>query len=136
MASWLANSILLVHFIWVLFILGMIPVTIIGAYLSWKWVYNFKIRILHIIMMAIVTIETVFGISCPLTIWENQARVASGAKAVYEKDFIAYWIHKIMFFDLPHWAFLIVYVFVLLTISFLWVAVEPRKTVKLHSNQR
>ena len=126
MNLWLANSILIIHLIWVLFIVLLVPLILVGGYYSWKWTSHFYIRTLHVVMMAIVTTEALVGMACPLTILENSLRSSSG-QAGYEKDFVSHWIHKVMFFDFAPWSFTIVYGFFLLIIALLWFVVPPSK---------
>jgi hypothetical protein len=48
--------------------------------------------------MAVVGLEAVFGIACPLTVWEDQLRDAAG-QPVMGETFIGRWIHYFLFYD-------------------------------------
>jgi len=51
--------------------------------------------------------ETWFGVACPLTTWE--ARLRGGTPSGLKAGFIAYWVHRLLFYALPPWAFEIAY---------------------------
>jgi hypothetical protein len=42
------------------------------------------------------------GITCPLTTWEQDFRLKSGQQT-YQGDFIANWVHDVLFFEAPPW---------------------------------
>jgi len=119
-----ADVTVVIHFAFVMFVLlGQILITI-GALAGWKWVRNFKLRVIHLASILFVVAESVLGIVCPLTTLEDWLRKQSG-EASYEGDFIAHWVHEILFFDretIPPWMFTIIYtlfgLFVLLTFIF------------------
>jgi len=67
-----------------------------------------------------VTGEALAGIWCPLTVWEAALR---GAHT--EKSFVAYWIHRIMFYDLPEWFFTVAYFLFALVVAATWYLARP-----------
>ena len=48
------------------------------------------------------------GTTCPLTVWENALRVR-GSETGYSRDFIGYWLDRLIFYDAPAWAFTAAY---------------------------
>jgi hypothetical protein len=78
----MANLIVFVHLAYVGFVVVLVPVIVLGGLLKWKWVRNFWLRVVHFIMMGVVIVETVFGVTCPLTTWETNYRMAAGQIAV------------------------------------------------------
>lgn len=118
MRAVLADLILVVHFAFVLFVVGGLAVIWIGAACGWRWVRNFRFRIAHLAAIAFVAVESLAGVWCPLTVWEAQLR---GVRA--EKSFIAQWIHRLLFYDLPEWIFATAYVLfaVVVAVTFWWV---------------
>lgn len=122
----LANVILIIHVGYILVVVGGLFVILLGGLLRWEWVRNFWFRVIHFVMMGIVVVETAFGWTCPLTTWEVDLRQASGialeipvevangqvTKVKYEprhQDFVGRCCHKVLFLDLPEWAFTTLY---------------------------
>jgi hypothetical protein len=126
MNALLADFILIIHFAFVLFVTGGLALIWIGAAVGWRWVRNFWFRAAHLGAIVVVAGEALAGVWCPLTIWEAQLR---GARA--DKSFIAQWIHRMLFYDLPEWLFTVAYVlFALVVLATLWwVRPERRKTM-------
>lgn len=122
MSALLADLVLAVHFAFVLFVVGGLLLTWAGAILEWRWVRNFRFRVAHLAAIGIVVAESLAGIWCPLTVWEAQLR---GAAA--EKSFIAHWIHRLMYYDLPEWVFTILYVGFAAVVTATWWYVRPEK---------
>ncbi len=114
-----ADLILLIHFLFVAFVVFGFIFIWIGYFTKQKFARNAKFRICHILAMGIVLCESLVGMICPLTEWENNLRVIGGQDQVYETSFMKEWIHKIMFFDFSELTFVIVYAlffaFILLT---------------------
>jgi Protein of Unknown function (DUF2784) len=69
-----ADLVLILHLVYVGFVLlGQIAI-LIGACLRWLWVRNPWFRWLHLLAMGIVVFEVLVGITCPLSIWERDLR--------------------------------------------------------------
>jgi hypothetical protein len=123
MRAVVADIIVIAHFAFVLFVVGGLGATWLGAWLGWRWVRNFWFRAAHLCAIVFVAGEAIAGIWCPLTVWEAQLR---GARA--EKGFIAQWIHRLLFYDFPPWVFTAAYVaFALLVAATFWF-VPPQRT--------
>ncbi|RZB31806.1 MAG: hypothetical protein SRB1_01425 [Desulfobacteraceae bacterium Eth-SRB1] len=76
--------------------------------------------------MGIVLCESLVGMICPLTEWENNLRVRGGQDQVYETSFIREWIHKIMFFFyFSELTFVIVYSLFFALILFTFKVIPP-----------
>lgn len=118
--GWLADLILLVHFAFVLFVVGGLALVWIGAIVGWAWVRNFWLRVAHLAAILVVAGEAVAGVWCPLTLWEARLR---GVEA--EKGFVAQWIHRILFYDFPDWIFTAAYVLFALAVAATWWFVRP-----------
>jgi len=124
-----ADVILLIHFIFVAFVvLGFIFIWI-GYFTKQKFARNAKFRICHILAMGIVLCESLVDMICPLTEWENYLRVRGGQDQVYETSFMKEWIHKIMFFDFSELTFVIVYAlfFALILLTLLVIPLDFKK---------
>jgi len=118
----LADSILIIHFGFVVFVVGGLGLIWIGAVAGWRWVRNFLFRAAHLAAIVFVAAVALAGIWCPLTLWEAQLRGESA-----EKSFIAHWIHRILYYDLPEWVFTIAYVAFAAAVAATWYFVRPIK---------
>ena len=122
MNSLLADIILIFHFAFVLFVVGGLALIWIGAAAGWEWVRSFWFRIAHLAAILFVAAESLAGIWCPLTIWEDALR---GAHA--EKSFVARWVHRVLFYDFPEWVFTTAYVLFALVVMAMLVWLPPRR---------
>lgn len=121
----LADLILIIHFGFVLFVVGGLLAIWIGAALRWRWVRNLRFRIAHLAAIVFVAGEALAGIWCPLTVWEDALRGAAS-----DKSFVARWIHRVLFYDFPEWVFGLAYVaFALVVAATFWI-VRPVSTRK------
>ena len=125
----LADITVTVHVAYVAFVvLGQLLI-LVGALRGWAWVRNPVFRLIHLGMIAIVVVEAWIGMTCPLTIWEQTFRRRAG-QATYTGDFVARWLHDLLFFELPPAAFTACYsAFGLLVLGTLWLA-PPRSWSK------
>ena len=73
----------------------------------------------------IVAAEAVCGITCPLREWEQQLRTLAGDTA-YQGDFIADWVHRLMFFDFQPSVFTLCYVLFGLIVLATFALAPPR----------
>lgn len=122
MRVFIADAILIVHFLFVLFVIGGLAATWIGAWRGWRWIRSLSFRIAHLAAIVFVASEALLGMVCPLTEWEDALRGAAG-----DKSFIARWVHQLMFFSAPEWVFTALYVaFALLVAATLWF-IPPRR---------
>jgi len=120
MQALLADAILIVHFAFVLFVVGGLALTWIGAAFAWQWVRNFWFRVAHLAAIVFVAGEALVGVWCPLTVWEDALRGVHG-----EKSFVARWIHRLMFYDFPGWIFTAAYVLFAFVVAVTWWFVRP-----------
>ena len=117
----LADLVLLVHTAFIAFVVLGLVLILVGGALDWQWVRNRWFRIAHLTCIAIVVFQAWFNIACPLTVWENNLRAWAG-ETTYPGGFFAYWVRRMIFFDVPGVVFLIGYtVFGLLILLTLWL---------------
>ena len=121
----IADIILLTHFLFVIFIILGLTLILIGRLFSWSWIRNPWFRIIHLICIGIVILQSWFGVICPLTIWEMTFRADAG-EAVYSGTFIAYWLNKLLYYQAPQWVFAVCYTLFGLLILASWYWVRPR----------
>lgn len=116
MQALLADLILVFHFAFVLFVVGGLLMIWTGAAAGWRWVRNPVFRVAHLAAILAVAAEAVAGVVCPLTIWEDSLRGVAT-----ETSFVARWIHRVLYWNLPAWVFTTVYIaFALLVAATLW----------------
>ncbi|WMJ08640.1 DUF2784 domain-containing protein [Nitrosomonas sp. sh817] len=116
------DHVLIAHFLYVLFVAGSLPVIWIGAWLKFRFVANPWFRYLHLAAILLVVAESLLGIACPLTVWENNLR-----QIETEAGFIQYWLHLIIFYQVPETVLTAVYIAfaALVAMTFKWV--PPRR---------
>ena|SRR5271165_2551811 len=117
----LADIIVVVHFLIVLFIVAVVPLVYLGGALRWVWVRSRPWRVLHLGAIMFVAAESLLGIACPLTTWEDALRDRRSA------GFIERWIHEIMFYDAPAWVFTAAYVAFAALVLVTWIIVPPTR---------
>jgi len=66
----LADAIVVVHFLIVLFVLAGVPLVYLGVVVHWAWVRRWHWRLLHLSAILFIAAESLLGIACPLTVWE------------------------------------------------------------------
>ncbi|MEW8660815.1 MAG: DUF2784 domain-containing protein [Candidatus Thiodiazotropha sp.] len=119
-----ADAILLIHALFVAFVVFGLVVVYIGHGLSWAWVRDYWFRIVHLICIAIVVVQSWIGVLCPLTTWEMQLREKAGADS-YTGSFIQHWLQRILYYEAPDWVFLLVYTIFGIIVFASWFIVRP-----------
>jgi hypothetical protein len=123
----LADAVLLVHFGFVLFVAGGFASIVAGGALGWRWVRHRGLRIAHLGAMAFVALESLAGIACPLTVWENALRGSGG-----ERSFVAVWVSRLLYYDWPEWVFTTAYVLLVVAVAAAWRLVPPVRRPGYH----
>jgi hypothetical protein len=121
----IADLLVAIHFGWVMFIVFGLLVILLGGALRWRFVRNFWFRAIHLAMIMIVVFEAVFGILCPLTVWEYELRVAAGQQDVTDMPFVARLIHLLIFFEFPPIVFTIAYCLFGIAVLISWPLIPP-----------
>jgi hypothetical protein len=99
-----ADALLVLHFAIVLFIVGGLILTWVGAALGWAWIRNPWFRYLHLGAIAFVAAEALLGIACPLTVWEDMLR-----GNMRPESFIGRWVQRLLYYRAPEWIFTSLY---------------------------
>lgn len=103
-----ADVVVIAHMAYVLFVIIGFLLTLVGCLFRWQWIRNPWFRGIHLAMILIVVAEAWLGIVCPLTTWEHHLRQLAGDES-YQGAFIANLVHEWLFYDLPVWAFTLIY---------------------------
>jgi uncharacterized protein DUF2784 len=120
----IADAVLVVHALFVLFVVGGFALILLGAR-RWDWVRNRAFRILHLAAIAFVTAEALLGFTCPLTIWEDALRGGGS-----ERSFVGRWVARLLYYNLPEWVFATAYCVFTLAVVWAWWAIPPRPRAK------
>lgn len=71
--------------------------------------------------VTFVALESLVGLACPLTVWEDALRGGQTQHA----GFVQRWVGTVLYYDLPSVVFLIAYVLVAAFAWGLWFRVAP-----------
>jgi hypothetical protein len=85
-------------------------------------VRSLRWRLLHLIAIAVIAAESLLGIDCPLTVWEDTLR-----RQQTTGGFIERWVDGVLFYDAPTWVFTAAYVAFAALVAITWVAVPPTR---------
>jgi hypothetical protein len=123
----LADAILVLHALIVLFNVGALPVIWLGYFRGWRFVRDFSFRVTHLLLIGFVAAESVLGAICPLTSWEDALRTKAGADPRYQGGYVAHWLHRLIFYDLDEKFFAAAYglFFALVLSTLFWVKPRP-----------
>jgi len=128
----LADAVVVVHAAYVAFVVGGLAAILIGAAMGWRWTRGFAFRVAHLAAIALVCVEAIVGVMCPLTSLEDWMRQRGGA-ATYSGDFIGHWAHRLIFYDLPPWMFTIAYIAFATLVAITFILLPPRRRTRSQS---
>ncbi|HZY87747.1 MAG TPA: DUF2784 domain-containing protein [Gemmataceae bacterium] len=94
----LADILVVIHFLFVAFVVVGQLLIMIGAPLGWRWTRNFWFRLGHLACIAVVAAEAAANVKCPCTVWEDQLRAAA-RQPVSEGTFMGRLAHNLLFYD-------------------------------------
>ncbi len=106
--SLLADTILVIHFAFVVFVVFGFILILLGLPARWSWVHNRKFRVTHLVAISIVVLQAWFAQLCPLTVWENELRRRAGQSG-YTETFVEHWLHEVLFYQAEPWIFTTIY---------------------------
>lgn len=108
MVATLADSVLLLHFAIVIFVVAGLPAIVIGNWLKWAWANAYGFRVLHLAAIVVIAAQAWLGQHCPLTLLESWLRVQAGGVA-YDASFVQHWLARLIYFNAPLWVFALAY---------------------------
>lgn len=120
----LADLVLLLHVLVVLFIVGSLVLIVLGGMRGWRWVRNPWFRVGHLLAIGLVAAQAWLGMVCPLTTLEMALRMAAGERT-YAGGFIAHWLGRALYYQAPLWVFAIVYTAFGALVAGAWWRVPP-----------
>jgi len=123
----LADGILLLHGLLVVFIVLGEMLILAGGIRGWCWVRHWWLRVVHLGCIAIVVAQSWLGMICPLTELEMRLRALAGG-GHYEGSFIQYWLQRLLYYDAPQWVFVAVYTAFGGLVLYTWLRYPPVKS--------
>jgi hypothetical protein len=121
----LADLLVAVHVGYVAYVVVGQLLIWLGLARGWAWVRNPWFRWTHLLAIAVVATEAVFGWDCPLTVWEEQLRAAAG-QPVSGESFVGRLLRGLIFLRLPSWAFTALHVGFAVLVLGTFVLAPPR----------
>lgn len=121
-----ADAILLLHVLFVGFVIAGLILTFIGKFRRWAWVRNPWFRLTHLVAIGVVAVQAWLGVICPLTTFEMALRARAG-EAIYAGSFISHWLAKLLYYHAPPWAFTLAYTVFASVVAVSWFWVRPRR---------
>lgn len=121
-----ADLLLLVHVLFVMFVVLGLVLILAGKWSGWSWVRNPYFRIAHLVAIVIVVVQSWIGVICPLTTWEMALRERAG-DSVYSGSFIANWLERLLYYQAPAWVFMVCYTIFGALVVASWIWVRPRR---------
>ena len=124
----LADAILVVHFAFVLFVVVGFALVLAGGALGWRWVRNRAFRYAHLAAIAFVALEALARRRLPADGLGERAPARGSPEG---PSFVGRWVSRLLYYDLPEWAFTVAYVLFAIAVAVtLWLVPPeggPRK---------
>jgi polyferredoxin len=121
-----ADAILIVHALFIVFVVFGFVLIVVGIVRRWSWVEMFWLRFIHLLAIGIVAATAWCGRVCPLTTWESRLREAAGGTA-YPGTFIQYWLQRLIYHDCAPWIFTTVYTVFGALVLLSWILKPPKR---------
>ena len=121
-----ADAVLLLHVLFVVFVVTGLVLILAGKLMSWAWVRNWWFRVIHLAAIGVVVLQSWLGVICPLTKLEMYLRGKAG-DAMYAGSFVAHWLESILYYRAPAWVFAACYTAFAAIVVLSWVWVRPHR---------
>jgi hypothetical protein len=97
----------------------------VGKACRWSWVRNPWFRVMHLLAIGVVIVQSWFSVICPLTTFEMVLRSRAG-DTQYTGSFISHWLEVILYYQAPAWVFAVCYTAFGAVVVGSWFWVRPR----------
>lgn len=124
-ARLLADTVLILHFGIVVFVVAGLALVIVGNQRGWPWVNAWWFRLVHLLAIGIIVAQAWLGRVCPLTTLESSLRAKAGSTP-YSGSFVEHWVQRILYYDAPAWLFALAYTCFGLLVAAAWWRYPPR----------
>jgi hypothetical protein len=125
LAHVLSVVVLAIHAAVVLFNLFWMIAVPVGAWRGRRFVRSFSWRAAHIASLVVVAIQPLLGRYCFLTLWQDALKEIAGPEALADPGWLERALTLIVFWPLPPWIFVYLYVAAALWTAALWWIVPP-----------
>lgn len=122
----LADAVLVLHTVVVLFVVGGLVAIVAGNLLGWRWVNGRSFRLVHLMTIGVVVLQAWLGELCPLTVLESWLRVRAGQTG-YATGFVAYWLHQVLYWEASMAVFALAYTSFGALVLLTWWRWPPRR---------
>jgi len=119
-----ADAVLLLHVLFVAFVVAGLLLVLAGRLASWDWVRNWWFRVIHLGAIGVVVLQAWLGVICPLTRLEMYLREKAG-DTTYAGSFVSHWLESILYYRAPAWVFAVAYTLFAIVVVMSWVWVRP-----------
>lgn len=121
-----ADAILLLHVLFVTFVVMGLVLIFAGKVRAWAWVRNPWFRLTHLAAIGVVVVQSWFDVTCPLTTIEMAFRSRAG-DTVYSGSFISHWLENLLYYQAPVWVFVVCYTAFGAVVGVSWFWIRPRR---------
>ena len=121
-----ADVILLLHVLFVAFVVIGLALILIGKVRNWSWIRNPWFRLIHLAAITVVVVQSWLGLICPLTTIEMFFRSRAG-DTVYSGSFISHWLDSILYYQVLPWIFILCYMAFAAVVVASWFWIRPRR---------
>ncbi len=111
----LADLVLLLHLLVVVFNIGGLLLIVAGGFAGWQCIRYRRWRLVHLALALLIAIEAWVGANCPLTVLENALRGQQNAQS-----FVGRIMTALIYWDAPPWFFIALYSAYLLAVFAAW----------------
>lgn len=95
----LADGMVLLHLLYVGYVVVGQLLIVLAAAMRWGWGRNRWFRLTHLTAIGYVALEAVMGWKCPLTLWEQQLRELAGQTYNEADTFLGRLVRSVLFID-------------------------------------
>lgn len=120
-----ADALLVLHVLFVLFVVVGLALILLGGYRGWAWVRDYRFRLVHALAIAGVVLQSWAGRICPLTTWEMALREKAG-QATHDSSFVGYWLGRLLYYEASPVFFVVLYTGFGLLVVLSWWWVRPQ----------
>jgi polyferredoxin len=126
---WIADLVLVLHWLFVLFVVGGEALILLAWWRGWQWARNLWFRVLHLLAIGFVVVGSWIGAVCPLTTLEDRLRRPHASESGYDMSFIGYWLQRWLYYSAPEWVFVAVYTAFALLVVVSYLGYPPRRRI-------
>ena len=129
-----ADTILLLHVLFVAFVVIGLVLIFVGKARVWSWIRNPWFRLTHLVAIGVVVVQSWLNVICPLTTIEMALR-SRASDAVYSGSFVSHWLENFLYYQAPPWVFVVCYMTFGAIVGASWFGIRPRGFTRFTSHR-